>query len=145
MRNFVQESYSIDIIAPKKLKAGEPFAMGNIISIPQDDAEEGSLVTVFTEGIFILNVSENTSIGQALYFHDSNGVIDTKSSNSIFCGFSVDNKAAGPIRVMLNKCLVSSGSVDLTQYMKIVDFKKNLIASVADNDVIKAFKLDTPK
>ena len=142
MRNFVQKSYSIDIIPPKKLKAGEPFAMGNIISIPQDDAEEGvDLVTVFTEGIYVLNVSENTRIGQPLYFHDATGVIDSNPSDSIFCGFSVENTSSGPTKVMLNKCVVSTTSIDLSQYMKTIDFKKNLLASVTDADVIKAFKL----
>ena len=96
--------------------------------------------TVYFEGIFLLNTSINTTIGQSLYFHDSNGKIDADSGNSgVFLGFSLENKSAGQTKIMLNKSIVSSQSVDLSGYLKIADLKTNLINAAKDTDVKKAF------
>ena len=106
MKNFVQKSFSMDILAPKAVNAGEPFAFGSFVCIPTNSAAQGELVNVYSEGIYLLNVSVETKIGQPLYFHDKTSTIDATPADSIFCGFSIENAPAGQTKVMLSKCVV---------------------------------------
>jgi predicted RecA/RadA family phage recombinase len=110
MKNFIQKSFSFDIHAPKELTAGTPFILGGFVAIPVNDAGIGQLVTIYTEGIFELNITGNVNIGDALFLH-SDGTLNTTSQDGTACGFSLEASTGGITKVMLVKSIPVSGKV----------------------------------
>lgn len=105
MKNFVQKSFSFDLVAPKNLSSGVPFVVGNFVVIPVCDAVQGQLVTVFAEGIFSLPVTGQTNIGDALYLH-TDGTLNTIKQDGAFFGFSIEASTGGIAKVMLSKAVL---------------------------------------
>lgn len=109
MKNFIQKSFSFDIIAPKDLSSGTPFILGGFVAIPICDAKQGQLVTVQTEGIFELNIAGAVNIGSPLYMHADNSINST-ALNGVPCGFSIEATTGGMTKVMLNKSILVAGA-----------------------------------
>ena len=104
MKNFIQKSFSFDILAPKVLTSGIPFIFGGFVTVPVCDAAVGELVTVYTEGIFALNVTGQVNIGDSLYLH-ADGTLNTTALDGTVCGFSLEATTGGAVRVMLVKAI----------------------------------------
>ena len=104
MKNFIQKSYSIDIIAPINLTSGVPFLCGKFVAIPVCDAAEGELVTIYTEGIFELNVTSQVNLGDPVYLQ-KDGTIITTPQNATPCGFAVEASSGGVTKIMLSKSI----------------------------------------
>ncbi len=104
MKNFIQKSFSFDVLAPKELSSGIPFIFGGFVAIPVCDAAVGQLVTVQTEGIFELNVTGQVNIGDSLYLH-ADGTLNTTALDGTVCGFSLESTTGGAARVMLVKAI----------------------------------------
>lgn len=109
MKNFIQKSFSFDIIAPKNLTAGSPFILGGFVAIPVCDATQGQLVTVQTEGIFELDIAGSVNIGTPLYMHADN-TINSIAQNGVPCGFAIEATTGGMTKVMLNKSILVAGA-----------------------------------
>ncbi len=139
MKNFIQKSFSFDILAPKQLTSGIPFILGSFVAIPVCDAAIGQLVTVQTEGIFALNVAGQVNTGDAVYLH-SDGTINTTPQNGIPCGFCVETSTGGVVKVMLNKSISMPATVDLSAYFKTADFNATLIKACGDASVKTALQ-----
>lgn len=104
MKNYIQKSYSFDIIAPQNLSSGVPFILGGFIAIPENEAKQGELVTIYTEGIFELNVVGTVNVGAAVYMH-ADGTINTTAQSGVPCGFAMEASTGGNVKVMLNKSI----------------------------------------
>ena len=125
MKNFIQKSYSFDVIAQQPLFSGVPFVLGNFMCcVPVKNAEVGDLVTVYTEGIYEFPLSDSAQIGDAVYL-DAKGVLSKDSKKGVYCGMSVESSNGGTVQVMINKS---------------IDFKSAMIAACADGEVAKALK-----
>ncbi len=139
MKNFIQKSFSFDILAPKQLTSGIPFILGGFVAIPVCDAVIGQLVTVQTEGIFALNVNAQVNMGDAVYLH-ADGTLNTTPQNGTPCGFCVETGTGGAVKVMLNKSISMPVSVDLSAYFKTADFNATLIKACSDASVKTALQ-----
>ena len=107
MKNFIQKSYSFDIVAPQELRAGTPFIMQNFVGVPVNDAAVGELVTVFLEGVFSFQMSEPVNLGDAVYLN-KNGQLSKTLSDGVLCGFSMTSTSGGEVKISLAKALPSS-------------------------------------
>ena len=139
MKNFIQKSFSFDVIAPKQLTSGMPFILGGFVAIPVCDAAVGQMVTVYTEGIFELNVTGQVNIGDAVYLH-ADGSINTTAQSGTVCGFSVEASTGGIVKVMLNKSISIPTTIDLSAYFKTADFNTTLAKACTDANVKTALK-----
>ena len=125
MKNYIQKSYSVDILAPKNLSSGVPFLLGNFMCcVPVNDAQPGDLVTVYTEGIYEFPFSGTVQMGEAIYL-DNKGNLTTDSNKGTYCGMCVASSNGGSVKIMINKS---------------IDFKSAMIAACADGEVAKAIK-----
>ena len=139
MKNFIQKSFSFDVIAPKDLLSGVPFTLGGFVAIPVCDAAVGQLVSVYTEGIFALNVTGQVNIGDAVYLH-ADGSISSAAQGGTACGFCVEASTGGIVKVMLNKSISMPVSIDLGAYFKTSDFNSTLVKACNDPTVKKAIQ-----
>lgn len=104
MKNYIQKPFSFDILAPQNLSSGAPFIFGGFVAIPVDDAKQGELVTIYTEGIFELNVTGTVTLGNPVYMH-ADGTINTTAAGGVPCGFAMEASTGGIVKVMLNKSI----------------------------------------
>lgn len=81
MKNKVSEGNILNIPAPKDLKGGEPFMLGDIPLVATSDAKAGDLTAADRKGVFLLAVAGKTAsgnkkinVGDKLYFDDSGEV-----------------------------------------------------------------------
>jgi predicted RecA/RadA family phage recombinase len=139
MKNFIQKSFSFDILAPKQLMSGVPFILGGFVAIPVGDASLGELVTVYTEGVFALNVSVQVNIGDVVYLH-ADGTLNTTPQSGTPCGFCMETSTGGVVKVMLNKSISMPTIVDLSAYFKTNDFNATLIKACGDAAVKTALQ-----
>lgn len=139
MKNFIQKSFSFDVLAPKEVTSGSPFILGGFVAIPVCDAAVGQLVTIYTEGVFALNVTGQVNIGDALYLH-ADGTINTSAQTGTVCGFSLEASTGGVVKIMLNKSITASQSIDLSAYFKTADFNSTFVKACGDAAVKKAIQ-----
>ncbi len=139
MKNFIQKSFSFDVIAPKQLTSGMPFILGGFVAIPVCDAAVGQMVTVYTEGIFSLNVTGLVNIGDAVYLH-ADGSINTTAQSGTVCGFVLEASSGGVVKIMLNKSISMPVSVDLSAYLKTANFNSTFQNACSDPVVKKAIQ-----
>lgn len=105
MKNFIQKSFSIDVIVPVDVSSGVPFVCGKLVAIPVCDAKAGELVTIYTEGIFELNISSPVAIGDTVYLQ-KDGTVGINSKEAFPFGFAVESAQGGFSKIMLVKSIL---------------------------------------
>lgn len=119
MKNYIQEGTTLTLVAPYALTSGDPFLVGSILAVAQDDALISASVVGVTEGVFALSVkgvnddgNSAVAIGDKLYFDDNNTPKITKKSAGRYFGKALATVGSGStatINVDLCDCGGSGG------------------------------------
>ena len=104
MKNYICTGERIVVTAPSGgLTAGQGYLIGSKVGVVVSGGVEGDSVTVMTEGVFELTKATGAvSIGQKLYWDDTNKVITTVATGNTYMGYAFKAALSGDATGFVN-------------------------------------------
>lgn len=106
MKNFVQNGVNLTLAAPAAVLAGECVAIGSIVGIAAQSADEGADVDLVTQGVFELPkvAALAIAIGDKVYWDPLTKLVNKTATSNKLLGVAVTDAAnpSGFVNVRLN-------------------------------------------
>ena len=111
MKNYLKAGNTLDLTAPYTVSSGNGLLVGSIFGVAATDAASGTAVEAMVVGVFTLakNSAEAWTVGELLYWDDTNKVVTATSTSNKLIGVA-NAAAANPSstgQVRLNGAFVS--------------------------------------